>query len=171
MPTWTLEKFRRAGQSHLESAEYVLSKVPAGGRKSPALIPASAAYLAHVALECGMKARLLARGGYASVDALKEKAPQVYAALFKGSNGHNLAILADQLRIKEILALNGKHWISDACWTRIASSERPYSLRYGAEQIDRAKVAEELKRASELLDVLLIGIKSVPLVTKKRKAR
>ena len=49
-PKWTLANFKHAGQGHLHGATRVLDHLPAGGGPEPARTPASAAYLAHVAV-------------------------------------------------------------------------------------------------------------------------
>lgn len=167
---WTLDNFRRAGRGHLHGALRVLGSSPKRVGSEPVLIPASAAYLAHVALECSMKARLLSRGGYASAEALAEKLPKVHAALFRSIQGHDLSVLGTSLRIKNFVETCGKTWSDDDCWKRMTSSARPYSLRYGTEPLERGTAEEEVRRASTLLDILLDGIKIVPL-RKRRGTR
>jgi hypothetical protein len=169
-PATTLDRFRRAGLGHLHGARRVLT-TQQGKATEPALVPASAAYLAHVSIECAIKARLLARGGFASAEDLENKQPQVYSKLFKGKSGHDLSALAGQLRLKNLVENNGKSWADDACWRRMASSARPYSLRYGMEPIERPAAEQEVQRATELLGVLLDGLPSVPLYRNRKGAR
>ena len=170
--TWTLEKFRRSGRSHLEGARYVLNHVQDVRPGQPMLMPLSAAYLAHVALECIMKARLLYRNGCASTEDLQRKYPKVYAALFQGKRGHDLDFLSESLRLPELMKLEGKTWVDDDCWKRIASTERPYSLRYGAEDVEASKVEQELQRAAEISTALLSSTKTIARRrTKKRGGR
>lgn len=157
---WTLDRFRRASRSHLKSAEHIIDRTSLKGSSDPALIPASAAYLAQVALECGLKARILYRGGCSSTDELERKMPEVHKNLFKGAQGHKIGYLAKHLRCDDLVELEGKPWKEDACWTRITSNDRPYSLRYGAENVEVANVKEELARTSDLLDILLSGIRN-----------
>ncbi|MBI2893934.1 MAG: hypothetical protein HYY06_10310 [Deltaproteobacteria bacterium] len=135
------------------------------------MVPGSAAYLAHVALECALKARLLSRDGYASAEALAEKQPRVHAALFRSTQGHDLAALAGYLRLNAFVETQGKPWLDDDCWKRMASSQRPYSLRYGAEPVAQASTQEEINRASALVEVLLQGLKTPPLRKKRRGTR
>ncbi len=157
-PPSTLEQFRRAGYSHLKAAELILDSLETGSAGTPAQVPASAAYLVHVALECGIKARLLFRGGFTSTDALAAKLPHVHKTLFSSRKGHDLTALSQQVRLQEFVATNGRSWRNDSCWNRITSPQRPYSLRYASEQVDRNAAREEVQRASELLGVLLSGI-------------
>ena len=53
---WTLARFRHAGRSHLQGAKHGLEAAKSP-RNSQPLLPASGAYLAHVALESGVKAQ------------------------------------------------------------------------------------------------------------------
>jgi len=170
-PTWTLDRYRLAGHGHLHGARCILESKPAKTVPTPALTPASASYLAHVALECALKARILFRGGYPSAEALQAKLPKVHAHLFRSAAGHDLGKLATELRLEGFVQTHGKSWREDACWKRMTLDARPYSLRYGVEQADRSRAKEELDRTSELLDVLLGGIKSVPLPKKTPRAR
>ncbi len=167
----TLDNFRRAGRGHLHSACRVLERTAAGTSPQPALTPCSAAYLAHVSLECAIKARLLSRGGYVSVEALAEKAPQVHAELFRGARGHDLNVLGSHLRIKGFVETCGKPWSDDACWKRMTASGRPYSLRYGTEPLATLAAEEEVQRASVLGELLLDGITVGRLRKPRRGAR
>ncbi|MCG8556719.1 MAG: hypothetical protein MJD61_15745 [Proteobacteria bacterium] len=154
---WTLHTFRSAAAGHLHGAECVLSVLPQNPTH-PARAPASAAYLAHVALECAIKARLLYRAGCADGEDLKKKQPKVYDALFRRRQGHELARLAEEVRLSKLMKVEGKQWVDDDCWKRLTTSERPYSLRYGAENIGASAAGAEVARSKELADVLLSGI-------------
>lgn len=162
-PKWTLDSFRRAGHGHLHGAKCVLRGDAARGAPPPALAPASAVYLAHVALECALKAQLLSRGGCATTDDLAKKLPKVHSTLFRSARGHDLGALACQLGLKGFVETFGKTWVDDECWKRMASSDRPYSLRYGAETISRSTAEDEVQRVSFLSETLLSGIKVVSL--------
>lgn len=168
--TLTLDGFRRIGQSHLQAAKEVLDKVsvttPRRGQKDPAILPATVAYLAHVALECVMKARLLSRGDCATATDLERKAPKVHRELFRGKSGHSLSTLAKQLRLKAILGDDAAILVHDACWSRMQHTERPYSLRYGAESLNRGEVGEELERAAKITAAL---IRDMPSVRRQKK--
>lgn len=165
----TLERLRRSGRSHLASAHHVLSK--ATGRARSDVVPVSAAYLVHVGLECVLKARLLYRGGCASAEDLKRKLPKVYDAYFRGSRGHKLDTLAQDLNLPRLMQTEGKPWVEDECWTRLGDTQRPYSLRYGSEDVDATSVAQELQRADEITEAVLAGTRSVPLSGAQRRRR
>jgi hypothetical protein len=164
-PTWTLYRFQRAGRSHLSAAKHLLEALERNDASD--LNPSSAAYLAHVGLECALKARLLWRGGVESAEDLEEKHPQVHAALFRGRQGHNLGALAKELRLQRLLATEGKPWKDDSCWKRISHSDRPYALRYGTESMERDVAKEELDRIAEIAGALMAGLRLVPLRGKK----
>lgn len=178
-PVWTLEKFRRSGRSHLACGQRILSDLQGAGeglkgkkkkgKKEPAqahpgVLPGSAAYLAHVAIECVVKARVLYRSGCASLEDLKRKDPSAHETLFRGRRGHALRFLAESVRLEEILKQEGKDTsiIKDSCWTRMAHDERPYSLRYGAEAPAVDDVEQELQRAAEIVEAVLRGTGPVP---------
>jgi HEPN domain-containing protein len=162
----TLEEFRRVGRSHLEGAVHVLEKTLSGSPTHQAFLPTSAAYLANVALECGLKAILLSRGGYASAEDLAKKQPKVYQTLFRGKSGHSLGDLAAFIRFQNMVEANGKKWKEDQCWERMTSVERPYSLRYGTERIKREHAEAEIERAGELFE-MLTTIRKVPLKSRR----
>ena len=170
-PTWTLERFRRSGRSHIDGAQHLLKEVQAIRSPDAGIRLGSAAYLAHVALECVLKARLLSRNACASAEDLQRKHPNVYAALFSGKLGHNLQFIADKLRLPELMRVEGKPWVDDDCWNRIASSKRPYSLRYGAEDVSSGAVEEELQRSEEIIAAVLAGTRTVPLTSARRARR
>jgi len=155
---FTLERFRLAGHGHLHGARCILEAAKTASGPVPALALASACYLVQVALECGIKARILERGGCTSVEELKRKQPKVYDPLFVTKQGHDLDKLAKQLGVDRLMATMGRGWREDDCWQRLTSSERPFSLRYGTENIDDAVATEEVERCAELLSVLLSGL-------------
>jgi hypothetical protein len=155
---FTLDRFRLAGRGHLHAARAILDAAKSASRPNPALALASACYLVQVALECGLKARILEKGGCSTVAELKRKQPKVYDPLFVTKQGHDLDKLAKQLGLDRLMATMGKGWREDACWQRLTSSERPFSLRYGTEDVDDAAATEEIERCDELLSVLLSGL-------------
>lgn len=98
------------------------------------------------------------------MEELKRKQPKVYDPLFVTKQGHDLDKLAKQLGVERLMATEGRGWREDGCWERLTSAERPFSLRYGTEDVDAAAATEEVDRGAELLSVLLSG-----LVRTKRK--
>jgi hypothetical protein len=170
-PSSTLETFRRSCRSHFESAQHVLGRASAAGSHESHVRPCTAAYLAHVALECVLKAHLLYRGGCASVGHLQSKNPSTYSALFQGRRGHNLQVLADKLGLPRLLRIEGKAWVDDECWKRISSDARPYSLRYGEEDVSCKEVEQELKRAHEIITAVLSQTERIPLTAARSRTR
>lgn len=155
--TFTRERFRLAGHGHHHAARCVLEAAKTAPGPVPALTLASASYLVQVALECGFKARILAMAGCESVEDLRRRHPKVYDPLFVTKQGHDLDKLAKQLGVERLMATMGKGWREDDCWQRITSSERPFSLRYGTEDVDEAAATDEVDRCADLLAVLLSG--------------
>ncbi|MBK7539707.1 MAG: hypothetical protein IPI49_31025 [Myxococcales bacterium] len=157
--TTKLHDFRLASHGHLAGAKAILEDNGTSTRGSlPAKSSSSAAYLAGVALECSIKAKLLARGAYESTEALKRKLPLVHKALFKSKDGHDLGKLARELRLMDVIRANGKNWEEDNVWKRMSSPERPYSLRYGSEHLTAKDAESEVARARELSETLLSGL-------------
>lgn len=158
---WTITRFKMAARGHLHAASCVFETEQGQQRKPetrPATVPASAVYLAHVALECAIKARLLERNGCASVKDLERKDPKAFKVLFRSTKGHDLPVLAKKIRLENFVKTYGKEWSEDTCWERLSHSDRPYSLRYGAEEIAETEAQEDVARSRELADVLLSGI-------------
>ncbi len=156
---WTLRKFQQASHSHLNGAQSVLEKYTTPPRNKPALMPATAVYLTHVALECGMKARLLRKTGCNTVSEFCKKQPILYGKLFHSKIGHDINELSVGVNVQSLYRTDGKTWKNDTCWKRIIKRERPYTLRYGAEAVTVTVANEEITRVSELLDVLFLGIR------------
>jgi hypothetical protein len=154
--TTTLHDFRLAAISHLNAAKKVLDD-PDG--TAPARAPSTAAYLATVSLECLLKARILFRGGVESDALLKDKAKPVYNALFTSAKGHAVESLARELRLEELLKLEGKTAPDPDIWKRLSHSGRPYSLRYGAEQLSAEDATAEVAAVEQLHAPLLAGLK------------
>lgn len=148
---YTRKLFELASRAHLHGAD-VLS----AAKKAPDRLPATVAYLAQVAVECGLKALLLHRA--AIVDSTSARDEQKYprlAPLFHGTSGHALDKLADEAGLSQLMRLAGRDLARDACWQRMTSRDRPYSVRYGAEAPTAAEARAEAARAKEILDVVL----------------
>lgn len=122
------------------------------------MTPGSAAYLAHVALECAIKALILYRAGCANIGDLKRKSPKIYDQLFRTKHGHDLVRLAQEVRLSKFVGTYGKAWADDTCWKRMTGNDRPYGLRYGSERIGTDAAKEDVSRARDLSGVLLAGI-------------
>ncbi|MDX9723018.1 MAG: hypothetical protein RBU37_19870 [Myxococcota bacterium] len=157
---WTLKSFRSSSAGHLEAAERILEPQSKKGRQAPGLTPGSAAYLAHVALECAMKARLLWRAGCADTEKLQTQLPKVHRTHFAGKQGHNLRKHAAELGLAKLVKEEGHEWSDDDCWHRMCGGERPYSLRYAGEEVNAEQAREELDRATKLREILVSGISS-----------
>lgn len=157
----TFDDFRIAAISHLLAAQKLLDQASAPSRTK---VASSAAYLAMVSLECVLKARILYRGGYENDEELKRKHPNVHAALFKSAKGHSIDKLAEQLRADRIPELERPTMLKGDVWKRVSSADRPYSLRYGSEQLSWEDTDAEIAHAALLHKSLL---SSLPTRTKR----
>ncbi len=168
MTTTSLHDFRLSAISHLAAANRILETNDAttAGRT-----PATAAYLAGLSLECLLKARILLRGGVESVEKLREKQSAVYKALFTSAKGHDLNNLAGNLRLDALLASEGTKAPKAEIWERLSHAQRPYSLRYGSEQLSSADATAEVAEVSRLHAPLLAGLKVGYKATKPKKNR
>lgn len=78
--------FRDAAQARRDSARQLLSE---GAQR-----PQAACYLAHIALECAMKLRILVKYGAHTVEEFERRAGQdLTSRIFHSSTGHSLAEL------------------------------------------------------------------------------
>jgi hypothetical protein len=118
-------------------------------------------------LECLLKARILFRGGFEDVDKLREKQAGVYSALFTSAKGHAVESLAQHLRLKELLNLDGKGAPQADIWKRLSRSGRPYSLRYGSEHLSLQDAAAEVAEVDSMHAPLLAGLKLASKKTSK----
>lgn len=122
----TIEHFRKSSEAKLSAAQHLH-----GNQKYPTEV----AYLCAVALECAFKARLLSKHEIKRTELIPED--HQFKELFAGRSGHDLKRLHS--------AVNSRESIQSNAWKRMASSERPYSLRYSTESLSKAESTEELQ--------------------------
>lgn len=104
-----------------------------------------ACYLLHVALECHIKAYLLTNF-QGSIRNFQLSNPELYSKIFRSKDGHDLAKLLDVANLKRRLAAFGRaNPCIGSAWGRVSNSERPYSLRYGFEPLNKAQAKEEIE--------------------------
>jgi hypothetical protein len=114
--------------------------------------PVVAAYLAHVGLECLLKAWLLFKNKATSTYHLRTRIPEADADELFSAKGHSLRLLAEKVSLRRHLEANGNPTLLDSsAWKRLASDRRPYDARYGAAVTSRAQAAEEVAVAVDLL--------------------
>lgn len=162
-PRWTFDEFRRTGKSHLASAIRLPRSEPASGIHSQ-----SSAYLAQLALECTLKAQLLYRAGCASATDLARQLPSLHKEYFKGTKGHDIALLAKHLHLEKTMKLQGKAWADDSTWERLTSAARPYSLRYGSEEPTPAEVEDDISRVQSIVHAVSSAMPRKPLAGDQR---
>jgi HEPN domain-containing protein len=120
--------------------------------------PQDACYLLHVAIECALKYRILETAhGPKRISQLKEVlTDQKYRQLFASSEGHNLELLVGYSCLKRFLQANGQQeLLTGAAWKKMCKADRPYSLRYGTEQVALQDANVALELANELLKLVL----------------
>lgn len=118
--------------------------------------PGPAAYLAHVALECALKLRILRNNNARHADELREKLPErSFNELFTGAKGHDLHHLAGTASIKRCLAANGEADLLKRPEWQAMGGARPYSLRYGIERVSTSDAQRQVRFADRLAALIL----------------
>lgn len=119
--------------------------------------PQLACYLLHVSLECALKLRILRINNKKDLESLKHVMPvDDYRRLFQSSDGHNMEILAVHSSLRRFLAARQQSALLDQdAWRRIVAGARPYSLRYGAETVERKHASEEFAVVTTIVDLIV----------------
>ena len=105
-------------------------------------LPTEAAYLCMVALECAIKRRILSKNNFKCSEDIPND--HNFSKLFNTSLGHNIEVLANKTKIN--LRIDGK------IRQRVFNSLRPYSLRYGSEQVSLKHGKEEYLYAEQIVN-------------------
>ena len=142
--------FRHSAQSKKDAAVELV--------RGKRVHPGPAVYLAHVALECALKLRILRKNKAHHTDDLKRLLPgSTFDGLFTGSRGHALHHLARTASVAQFLEAQGKSaLLKKREWQRMAG-ERPYSLRYGIERVTLAEAKSQVRFGEQLTDLILKG--------------
>jgi HEPN domain-containing protein len=144
----TRKQLAKAARQRIEAAGHF---VP---RSNESLIPrpAVAAYLAHVGMECLLKAWLLLKNNADDTHQLRARLPEQEADELFSAKGHNLAALAEKASLKRHLVAENEPGLMDlAAWTRLANPPRPYNLRYGVLNLALDQAQEEVELALTVL--------------------
>ena len=145
------KNFLEAAQMRLLEARFLLGKD--GGHLQ------AACYLAHVALECALKARLLAMAGVWDVDAFIRRRGMAAENIFRGANGHNLEFLAYHARLRVLLEARQKRGaLRTPAWQALSHERRPYSLRYGHEKPERSEAISQIAFAGDMVGIVLTEV-------------
>ncbi len=120
--------------------------------------PGPAAYLAHVALECAFKLRILRKNGAHKTDDLKRLLhTTAFNDLFTGAKGHDLHHLARTASTARFLEAQGESaLLKKPEWQRMAG-DHPYALRYGIERLSLAEAKRQVGFSAQLTDLILKG--------------
>ncbi len=122
------------------------------------LHPVPAVYLAHVALECALKRRILIRNKAVHIGDLKRYLPQrEFEALFSGTAGHDLHRLQATAGLRRyLIACGHESLLENDAWLNMGG-QRPYSLRYGIEAVTVRDAKSQVRFAAKLADLILQG--------------
>jgi hypothetical protein len=120
--------------------------------------PVPAVYLCHVALECALKLRILVKNNATHVEDLKRfLQKEDFESLFYGKSGHDLHHLERTAGLRRYLVASGREsLLEDGGWAKMGGA-RPYSLRYGVENVQADEAAEQVRFAVKLTDIVLQG--------------
>lgn len=147
----TRKQLAKAARQRIEAAEQF---VP---RPNESLIarPAVAAYLAHVGMECLLKAWLLLKNRADDTHQLRTRLPEHEADELFSARGHNLAVLAEKVSLRRHLVAENEPGLMDrAAWIRLAHPPRPYNLRYGVLNLGLEHAKEEVELALTILRLI-----------------
>jgi hypothetical protein len=118
----------------------------------------AAPYLAHLALECSLKARILEMAKVSTVDEfVSRQGPETGKRIFSTKAGHSLDLLAEQASVRRLLVASGSTpaLLDDSApWRRLNGPDRPYSLRYGAERVAPRDARVEVELVQQLMGIL-----------------
>lgn len=142
------QELLKVAKEHLEVAN-------AGAARRPRPVR-TMAYLAHVAAECAIKARILTMNARERTSDLREVLEvHIYEQTFESSHGHNLKHLATISSLKRLLVADRKAaLLQGESWRRMCDDDRPYSLRYGTKKLAPSQAEDEVRLVETILGVI-----------------
>lgn len=147
----TRKQLAKAARQRIEAAEHFVPR----SNESVVSRPAVAAYLAHVGMECLLKAWLLLKSNADDTRQFRARLPPQEADEFFSAKGHNLAALAKKASLKRHLVAENEPGLMDlAAWARLANPPRPYNLRYGVLTLASDHAKEEVELALTVLRLI-----------------
>ena len=156
----TFRNFVDAAHSHRAAAQI------AAASGLHVLRPFSHAYLRVLAFECAAKALLLKTMKATDVADLKRKNEKAWKSMFTDSGGHDMRKLEKAVDLRNKMTLAQKTFPTDPDWHRLAgnggapATDRPYSLRYGADAVSPSEAAAEAVHLDTFVDVMLTSATS-----------
>lgn len=144
------DQLKKSARTKLAAAEVLV--------KGKGPHPGPAAYLIHVALECAMKLRILVSQRVERTDELRNSRGMdktTFDGLFSGRSGHDLHHLAKVARLRSLLVAKDREQLLESKAWRGMAGDRPYSLRYGTEDITDSESEDHLKLAKEITLLIL----------------
>jgi hypothetical protein len=147
----TRTQLAKAARQRIEAAEQFVPRP--NGRLTAR--PVVAAYLAHVGIECLLKAWLLLKNKAEDTHQLRSRLPQHEARELFSAKGHNLTALAEKVSLRRLLVADNQQQLMDsAAWTRLVDPRRPYDLRYGVSNLGLEQSKEEVVLALTILGLV-----------------
>jgi hypothetical protein len=148
MVNTTRDQFRHSAHTKKDAARALMN----GAHTHPT----PAVYLAHVALECALKLRILIQNRAKRLIELKRLLrDKEFEALFSGTTGHNLHHLEQTAGLRRYLAARDHESLLTKTEWHSMGGQRPYSLRYGTETITATIARGQVQFAAELADLIL----------------
>ena len=147
----TRRQLAKAARQRIEAAQQFVPRP----NESFVPRPAVAAYLAHVGMECLLKAWLMVKNNANDTQQLRKRLPEREADELFSAKGHNLVALAEKAALKRHLVAENEPGLMDlAAWARLATPPRPYNLRYGVLNLGLDEAKEEVELALTILRVV-----------------
>jgi len=144
----TTEQFLGAARMHLRGA--LAASKHNGGE------PRVSSYLAHIAVECAIKYRILRNLGRTRTADVASLLGDRFRSIFSSRDGHDLTKLSQHASLQRLLDADNKANLLDSDdWKRMIHADRPYSLRYGTEAIATQTSNSEIVLVTSLLETLL----------------
>ncbi len=141
----TRTQLAKAGRQRIEAANHLC---PLHGASRPGV----SAYLAHVGLECLLKAWLLFKNNARDTYQFRSRLPAAEVDEIFSGKGHDLRVLAEKASLRRHLTAGDEQDLMDRPgWSRLTSTGRPYDVRYGVANVAVAHAREEVEVAMAIL--------------------
>jgi hypothetical protein len=141
----TRMQLAKAARQRIEAAYHLC---PSNGASRPSV----SAYLAHVGLECLLKAWLLYKNNASDTRQFRNRIPEAEADQLFSGKGHDLKMLAEKALLKRHLtASDEEELLRHPAWARLAATSRPYDVRYGIATVPVSQAREEVQIAMSIL--------------------
>ena len=142
------DQFRHSAQTKTAAARALVAD------RQTHFVPAI--YLSHVALECALKLRILLKNSAQHVERLSHLLPKKeFDALFNGRTGHDLHYLGNTACLRRYLIAHGSEHLLDSQEWKAMAGDRPFSVRYGTENIPARTARSQVQFSAQLAALIL----------------